>query len=182
MNQWKSAYAVRLEANAGRGDGRRDVFVGLFVRAPSQSEVSRIAAKPIIFALPIRTRRSRPRKWRKCATTPSWRPGAPTTPTRSTTFSAFLHLPRRARRARLRHQHGDEGRGCPCARRVGARGRSGRGRCPLRPRGRALGRLHHPVPFDPRLIWTIPPAVAKAAMETGVARSRSRTWTPIVIS
>src|SRR3984957_16366175 len=27
-----------------------------------------------------------------------------------------------------------------------------------------------PVPFDPRLIATIPPAVAKAAMETGVAR------------
>ncbi len=27
-----------------------------------------------------------------------------------------------------------------------------------------------PVPFDPRLIWTVPPAVAKAAMETGVAR------------
>ncbi|WP_289052657.1 phosphate acyltransferase, partial [uncultured Methylobacterium sp.] len=27
-----------------------------------------------------------------------------------------------------------------------------------------------PVPFDPRLIFTIPPAVAKAAMETGVAR------------
>ena len=27
-----------------------------------------------------------------------------------------------------------------------------------------------PVPFDPRLIHTIPPAVARAAMETGVAR------------
>src|SRR5208283_4551977 len=27
-----------------------------------------------------------------------------------------------------------------------------------------------PVPFDPRLISTIPPAVAKAAMESGVAR------------
>ncbi|MCK9907494.1 NADP-dependent malic enzyme [Microbacteriaceae bacterium K1510] len=27
-----------------------------------------------------------------------------------------------------------------------------------------------PVPFDPRLIWTVPPAVAQAAMDTGVAR------------
>ena len=27
-----------------------------------------------------------------------------------------------------------------------------------------------PVPFDPRLIYTVPPAVAKAAMDTGVAR------------
>ena len=27
-----------------------------------------------------------------------------------------------------------------------------------------------PVPFDPRLIFAVPPAVAKAAMDTGVAR------------
>src|SRR6202047_5683077 len=27
-----------------------------------------------------------------------------------------------------------------------------------------------PVPFDPRLIFSVPPAVAKAAMDTGVAR------------
>ncbi len=36
-----------------------------------------------------------------------------------------------------------------------------------------------PVPFDPRLIFYVPPAVAKAAMDTGVARQdRSSTWTP----
>jgi malate dehydrogenase (oxaloacetate-decarboxylating)(NADP+) len=33
-----------------------------------------------------------------------------------------------------------------------------------------------PVPFDPRLISAIPAAVAKAAMESGVARRRSSTW------
>jgi len=27
-----------------------------------------------------------------------------------------------------------------------------------------------PTPFDPRLIWAVPPAVAKAAMDSGVAR------------
>ena len=32
--------------------------------------------------------------------------------------------------------------------------------------------------YDPRLIWYVPPFVAQAAMDTGVARaSRSRTWT-----
>ena len=33
-----------------------------------------------------------------------------------------------------------------------------------------------PTPFDPRLIEVIPPAVAKAAMETGVARSPISDW------
>ena len=31
-------------------------------------------------------------------------------------------------------------------------------------------RLHHPTPFDPRLIHRIPPAVAKAGIDTGAAR------------
>ena len=35
-----------------------------------------------------------------------------------------------------------------------------------------------PVPFDPRLISDIPPAVAKAAMDSKVARRPSATWKP----
>lgn len=34
-----------------------------------------------------------------------------------------------------------------------------------------------PKPFDPRLIEWLPPAVAQAAMDTGVARKPLRTWT-----
>lgn len=33
-----------------------------------------------------------------------------------------------------------------------------------------------PTPFDPRLIEVIPPAVAKAAMETGVATKPITDW------
>ncbi len=33
-----------------------------------------------------------------------------------------------------------------------------------------------PTPFDPRLIHTIPPAVAKAGMNTGVARRPDRRY------
>ena len=33
-----------------------------------------------------------------------------------------------------------------------------------------------PKPFDPRLIYTIPPAVAKAAMETGIAKNPIKDW------
>jgi malate dehydrogenase (oxaloacetate-decarboxylating)(NADP+) len=39
-----------------------------------------------------------------------------------------------------------------------------------------------PKPFDPRLMMKIAPAVAKAAEESGVARVRSRTWTPTATS
>lgn len=33
-----------------------------------------------------------------------------------------------------------------------------------------------PKPFDPRVLWTVAPAVAKAAMETGVARNPITDW------
>ena len=82
-----------------------------------------------------------------------------------------LHLPRRARRARHRHQHGDEDR------RGAARSPSSRARtCPDEVAAAYGARPKFgpdyiiPVPFDPRLISYVPPAVAKAAMDTGVAR------------
>ncbi len=34
-----------------------------------------------------------------------------------------------------------------------------------------------PKPFDPRLIYTIPPAIAKAAMDSGIAQSPITNWT-----
>ena len=49
-----------------------------------------------------------------------------------------LHLPRRARCARHHHQHGDEDRRRPRARRSGARGRARRSRRPIRARGRTM--------------------------------------------
>lgn len=33
-----------------------------------------------------------------------------------------------------------------------------------------------PKPFDPRVLWTVAPAVAKAAMDTGVARTNIEDW------
>ena len=83
-----------------------------------------------------------------------------------------LHLPRRARRARQDDQHGDEdrrrrrrwpnwrARTCPT-----------RSPSPIAARGRAsAATTSFPAPFDPRLIHVVPIAVAKAAMESGVAR------------
>lgn len=37
-----------------------------------------------------------------------------------------------------------------------------------------------PKPFDPRVLWKVAPAVAKAAMDTGVARMKIENWTEYV--
>jgi malate dehydrogenase (oxaloacetate-decarboxylating)(NADP+) len=39
-----------------------------------------------------------------------------------------------------------------------------------------------PKPLDPRLITTIAPAVARAAMESGVARQPITDWEVIIVS
>ena len=82
-----------------------------------------------------------------------------------------LHLPRRARCRRHHHQRGDEARGGGSDR-SSSRARRRRTSPPRAYGGEAQtfgpGSLI-PNPFDPRLILRIAPAVAKAAMESGVA-------------
>ena len=36
-----------------------------------------------------------------------------------------------------------------------------------------------PKPFDPRVLWHVAPAVAKAAIRSGVARKKIEDWTAI---
>jgi malate dehydrogenase (oxaloacetate-decarboxylating)(NADP+) len=66
-----------------------DVFLGLsaggVLKAPM---VASMAARPLIFALANPTPKSCPRRWPRCAPTPSWPPAAPITRTRSTTSCA----------------------------------------------------------------------------------------------
>ena len=83
-----------------------------------------------------------------------------------------LYLPRRARRARQHDQRRDEDRR---GRGAGAswRARTCRTRCTApRPGGGCSFGPEYIIPnaFDPRLISRVPPAVAKAAMDSGVAR------------
>ena len=91
MNQWKSAHAAKTSARTlAQALAGADVFFGLSVKgAVTKEMVKSMAAKPIIFAMANPDPEITPRKWRRCAATPSWRPGAPTIPTRSTTCSAF---------------------------------------------------------------------------------------------
>ena len=175
MNQWKSAHAVEDRgAHAGRGDGRRrrvlrPVGQG---RGHRRTWSSRWRPSRSSSPWPTPTRRSRRRRSPRCATTPSWRPAAPDYPNQVNNVLGFPYIFRGALDVRAttinmemkiaaahalaelaREDVPDE----VAAAYQGARPKYGPD-------------YIIPVPFDPRLISEIPAAVAKAAMDSGVAR------------
>ena len=108
----------------------------------------------------------------RCATTRSWRPAAPTMPNQVNNVLGFPYIFRGALDVRATTIN-DEMK-LAAAEALAALAREDvpdevaaayQGNRP-----RFGPRYIIPVPFDPRLISAIPPAVAKAAMETGVAR------------
>src|SRR5471032_425555 len=173
MNQWKSAYAIKTSARtlAEAFEGA-DVFFGLSVKgAVTKAMVKSMAAKPIIFALanpdPEITAEevAEVRDDAIMATGRSDYPNHVNTglgvpfifrgalDVRATTINMEMKIAAaNALAALAREDVPDE-----VAVAYGARPKYG-------------SEYIIPVPFDPRLIATIPPAVAKAAMETGVAR------------
>ncbi|HVV93448.1 MAG TPA: NADP-dependent malic enzyme [Hyphomicrobiales bacterium] len=173
MNQWKSAHAVdtdaRTLADAVKGS---DVFFGLSVKGALTPEmVATMNAKPIIFAMAnpdpeitpeevaqvrddaiIATGRSDyPNQVNNVLGFPYIFRGA--LDVRATAINMEMKIAATEALARLaREDVPDE-----VASAYGFRPRFGPD-------------YIIPVPFDPRLISTIPPAVAKAAVESGVAR------------
>jgi malate dehydrogenase (oxaloacetate-decarboxylating)(NADP+) len=162
---------ARTLAEAMKG---ADVFFGLSVKgAVTKDMVQSMAAKPIIFAMANPDPEITPEEVPQPAATRSSPPAARTTQPGQQRAGLPLHLPRRARRARHDHQRGDEGRRRRGAGRARARGRAGRGRPRLfRPPPALRPEYIIPVPFDPRLIVRSPAAVAKAAMDSGVAQKK----------
>ena len=174
MNQWKSAHATETKArslmDAMQG---ADVFFGLSAKgALSPDMVKAMAPNPIIFAMAnpdpeitpeeamavrddviIATGRSDyPNQVNNVLGFPYIFRGA--LDVRATTINMEMKIAATLALAELaREDVPDE----VATAYQGARPRFGRD-------------YIIPVPFDPRLIHTIPPAVAKAAMETGVAR------------
>ncbi len=174
MNQWKSGYAVKTSARtlAEAFEGA-DVVFGLSVKgAFSRDMIKSMADKPIIFAMANPDAEITPEEVADSARRRHHgdRPLRLSEPDQQRSRLP-LHLPRRARRARLRHQHGDEDRG-----RASALAELAREDVPDEVAAAYGARPKYgpdyiiPVPFDPRLISYVPPAVAKAAMDTGVAR------------
>ena len=174
MNQWKSAHAVRTEARtlAEALEGA-DVFIGLSAKgAVTQDMVRSMGPKPLIFALANPDPEITPEEVRAVRSDAIIATGRSDYPNQINNVLGFPYIFRGA--LDVRASTINDAMKIAAARAIAALARedvpdevdaaySGR-------RLRYGPEYIIPVPFDPRLIVTIPAAVAQAAMESGVAR------------
>jgi malate dehydrogenase (oxaloacetate-decarboxylating)(NADP+) len=173
MNQWKSAYAVKTDART-LADALKgaDVFYGLSAKgAVTKEMVASMADKPIIFAMANPDPEITAEEVAEVRDDAIMATGRSDYPNQVNNVLGFPYIFRgaldvrasainmemkiaaaRALAALAREDVPDE-----VAAAYGARPKFGPD-------------YIIPVPFDPRLISSVPPAVAKAAMDTGVAR------------
>ena len=173
MNQWKSGFAVKTEARTlAEALVGADVFFGLSVKgAVTQDMVKSMAAKPIIFAMANPDPEITVEEVAAVRSDAIMATGRSDYPNQINNVLGFPYIFRGALDVRApainmemkiaaaqalaelaREDVPDE-----VAAAYGARPKYGPD-------------YIIPVPFDPRLISSIPPAVAQAAMDTGVAR------------
>src|SRR5271154_4114252 len=170
MNQWKSAYAVKTSARTlEQALIDADVFFGLSAKgAVTQDMVKMMAPQPIIFAMANPDPEITPEEVAAVRTDAIMATGRSDYPNQINNVLGFPYIFRGALDVRARAinmemkiaaAHALAGEDVPdeVAVAYGARPKYGPD-------------YIIPVPFDPRLISDIPPAVAKAAMETNVAR------------
>ena len=174
MNQWKSAHAVatkaRTLAEAMKG---ADVFFGLSIKgALSPSMVASMAKKPIIFAMANPDPEITPEEVLKVRDDAIMATGRSDYPNQINNVLGFPYIFRGALDVRARTIN--EPMKIAAARALAQLARED---VPDEVAAAYHGsRLRFgpdyliPVPFDPRLISKIPPAVARAAIESGVAR------------
>ena len=174
MNQWKSAHAVdtdaRTLADAMRG---ADVFLGLSAKdVVSQDMVRSMAPKPIIFAMANPDPEITPEAVYEVRADAIVATGRSDYPNQVNNVLGFPYIFRgaldvRARRVNLEMK-------IACANALAALAREDvPDEVAAAYHGMQLkfGPLYIiPTPFDPRLIHYVPPFVAQAAMDTGVAR------------
>lgn len=174
MNQWKSAHAVVTDARSlADAVAGSDVFVGLSAKGAMTPEMVRSMAKnPIIFALANPDPEITPEEVRQVRDDAIVATGRSDYPNQVNNVLGFPYIFRGA--LDVRASTINDQMKIAAARALAALARedvpdevdaaySGR-------RLRYGPEYIIPVPFDPRLISTIPAAVAQAAMDTGVAR------------
>jgi malate dehydrogenase (oxaloacetate-decarboxylating)(NADP+) len=174
MNQWKSAHAVETKArslhDALKG---ADVFLGVSVKgALTDDMLKEMAPNPIIFAMANPDPEITPEEAHAVREDAIVATGRSDYPNQVNNVLGFPYIFRGA--LDVQATEINEAMKIACAEALAALAREEvpdevaaayRG---TRPK---FGREYIiPVPFDPRLISAIPPAVARAAMETGVAR------------
>ena len=173
MNQWKSAHAARTEArtldDAMKG---ADVFLGVSAKgAVTAAMVASMASNPVIFAMANPDPEITPEEAHAVREDAIVATGRSDYPNQVNNVLGFPYLFRGALDIHARAINDEMKIAC-----AEALARLAREDVPdevAMAYGRKLsfGRDYIiPTPFDPRLIYMIPPAVAKAGMKTGVAR------------
>jgi len=174
MNQWKSAHAVdtphRTLAEAIAG---ADVFLGLSAKgALTQDMVRSMAAQPIIFAMANPDPEITPEEVHAVRSDAIVATGRSDYPNQVNNVLGFPYIFRGALDVRARRVNHEMKIAC-------ANALAQLAREDVPDEVAAANQGSHvkfgpnyiiPSPFDPRLIWYIPPFVAQAAMDTGVAR------------
>ena len=173
MNQWKSAHAVKTDLRtleeAMKG---ADVFLGVSARgAVTQDMVKSMAENPVIFAMANPDPEITPEEAQEVRPDAIVATGRSDYPNQVNNVLGFPYLFRGALDIHARAIN-DEMK-IACARALAELAREDVPDEVALAYGRALsfGRDYIiPTPFDPRLIYRIPPAVARAGMNTGAAR------------
>jgi malate dehydrogenase (oxaloacetate-decarboxylating)(NADP+) len=174
MNQWKSAHAVdtdaRTLADAMKG---ADVFIGLSVKgALTREMVASMAPDPIIFAMANPDPEITPEEVAEVRTDAIMATGRSDYPNQINNVLGFPYIFRGALDVRARRVNHEMK--LAAARALAELARED---VPDEVAAAYHGRRLKfgpeyiiPTPFDPRLIWYVPPFIAQAAMDTGVAR------------
>jgi malate dehydrogenase (oxaloacetate-decarboxylating)(NADP+) len=175
MNQWKSAHAVNTKARSledAMTDA--DVFLGLSVKgAVTKDMVAAMAPNPIIFAMANPDPEITPEEVAEIRDDAIMATGRSDYPNQVNNVLGFPYIFRGALDVRAKTINDEMKIACAEALAMLARedvpdevAAAYQGERP-----RFGARYIIPVPFDPRLISVIPPAVARAAMDSGVARA-----------
>ena len=175
MNQWKSAHAVDTSARTlAEAMNGADVFLGLSVKgAVTADMVKSMADNPIIFAMANPDPEITPEEVAAIRDDAIMATGRSDYPNQVNNVLGFPYIFRGALDVRAKTINDEMKIACAEALAMLARedvpdevAAAYQGERP-----RFGPRYIIPVPFDPRLISEIPPAVARAAMDSGVARA-----------
>jgi len=175
MNQWKSAHAVNTKSRSLEDAmAGADVFLGLSVKgAVTKEMVAAMAPNPIIFAMANPDPEITPEEVSAVRDDAIMATGRSDYPNQVNNVLGFPYIFRGALDVRAKTINDEMKIACAEALAMLARedvpdevAAAYQGERP-----RFGPRYIIPVPFDPRLISVIPPAVARAAMDSGVARA-----------
>ncbi|WP_439137098.1 NADP-dependent malic enzyme [Roseicyclus sp.] len=173
MNQWKSAHAVKTDLrsleDAMKG---ADVFLGVSAKgAVTREMVASMAPNPVIFAMANPDPEITPEEAHEVRPDAIVATGRSDYPNQVNNVLGFPYLFRGALDIHARAINDEMKIACAHALADLAREDVPDEVAVVYGRDLSFGRDYIiPTPFDPRLIYTIPPAVARAGMQTGVAR------------